>query len=108
MENPGKIFASNDMNKCRHCGEYSFQISGHRVNWSAKCYRSYLSVPFEYLNLKIPEGYDEVLTVQYGDWRTPSKSGGYHDELILEPEKPYKDVLVERFGYKPEWVRDLP
>lgn len=102
-------YALNKMEKCKQCGEFSFQPRSNRTRWSPNCYEKYLTVPFEYLNLKVPVGYDEILTAKYGDWHKPSKFGGYHDEpLILDVTRSYKLVLVERFNYKKEWLTKLP
>lgn len=102
-------FARNDMDKCKVCGEYSYQMDNPAVRWSPHCYDSYLVMPFEYLNLKAPIGYVEILDAKYhGSWKVPSKSGGGHSALLLDVHRPYKDVLIEQFGYKPEWVKDLP
>lgn len=104
-----RAFAANDMYRCRQCGEFSFKMHSERTRWNARCYDSYLTVPFEYLDLKILVGYDEVLTVKYGDWRKPSRFGGYHSEpLIIDPTRSYKDILVERFGYEKEDLDKLP
>lgn len=101
-------FARNDMRKCKQCGEYSFNMEDLRGRWTSKVYDSYLTVPFEYLNFKVPIGYEEVLKNQFGDWKTPVKVLGCHLPLILDAHRSYKEVLVEQFGYKPEWVADLP
>ena len=101
-------FAANDMKKCRICGEYSFLGDDPRAQWPTKCHEAYLTMPFEYLDLKIPVGYDAILTAKYHDWRTPSKFGGYHPPHIIDISRSYKDVLVEKFGYKREWLTALP
>ncbi len=101
-------FARNGMDSCNVCGEYSFKMESMRERWSPKVYDSYLTVPFEYLDLKIPAGYDEVLTSKYGEWRTPQRIAGYHSPLVLDTHRSYKEVLVEKFGYKPEWLKELP
>lgn len=102
-------FAFNNIYQCQKCGEFSFHMDSERTRWTPKCYDSYLMARFEYLDLKIPVGYDEILTVKYGDWRTPSKFGGYHDDpLVLDVNRSYKEVLVEKFGYRSQWVQHLP
>ena len=101
-------FARNKMSQGRMCGEYSFRMNSSHERWSSSVYDSYLTVPFEYLDLKVPVGYDEVLTAKYGDWRTPTKVNGYHSPLVCDVKRPYKEILIEQFGYSPEWVKDLP
>ena len=102
-------FRRNDWQKCKECGEFAFRMDTTTERWSPKVYNEYLTVPFEYLNLKIVSGYDEYLTNMYGsDWRTPKQVSGIHQPLVLDVHRSYKEVLVEKFGYKPEWVMDLP
>ena len=102
-------FARNDWHKCHECGEFSFRMDTTTERWSPKIYDSYLTVPFEYLNLKIPVGYEEYLTNMFGsDWRIPKQVYVYHNPLVLDVNRPYKEILVERFGYKAEWIKDLP
>ena len=102
-------FARNDWRKCRECGEFAFKMDTTTERWMPKIFDSSLIVPFEYLNLKIPVGYEEYLSNMFGpDWRIPKQINGCHNPLVVDAHRPYKEVLVEQFGYKPEWVRDLP
>ena len=95
----------NKLSKCKKCGEFSYAISmrNPRLVWSTSCYDSYIDVPFEYLTLKAAAGFDEMNTCQYGDWRTPVKGTGDHGTQHYDVDRPYKEVLVEKFGYRPEW-----
>ena len=101
-------FARNKIADCSLCGEFAFQPFSKRAQWPSSCFDAYKIVPFEYLDLKIIANHDPYLTAKYGDWRKPSKAGGYHTPLVLDVNRCYKDILVERFNYKPEWVKDLP
>lgn len=89
-----------DWNAHEYCA-YSLMRFGFSNRWSRKTcwYQEYEDAPFEYLTVKIPKRYDEVLTQCYGDWRTPLNCGGDHGEIILDADRCYKDVLKERFGY---------
>ena len=100
----------NKLADCEKCGEFSYAISmrNPRLFWPTACYDSYLDVDFEYLRLKVAVGYDEMNRKRYGAWMTPVKGAGDHGELYFDTERSYKDVLVEKFGYKREWLKDLP
>ena len=50
-----------------------------------------MEVPFEYLMLPIPARYEECLTSQYGDWRTPVQGGSMHSGLIVDVDTPYEE-----------------
>jgi len=104
-----RAYARNDMQKCTLCGEYTYQMDNPSVRWSPRCHDSYVVMPFEYLELKAPVGYEEILDAKYNhNWREPSRSGGGHSALVMDADTPYKKTLVEQFNYKPEWVRNLP
>lgn len=95
----------NKLSDCKMCGEFGYAISmrNPKLIWPTRCYASYVDIKFEYLTLKAAVGYDEMLTCQYGDWRTPVKGAGDHGELYFDLERDYKSVLIEKFGYKPNW-----
>lgn len=74
-----------------------------RCAWpSADINGELIEVPFEYLKMKIPKNYDAILTYSYKDWH--KFVIGQTEHLILEyaPGRPYKDLLVEKYGYKYE------
>ena len=51
---------------------------------------------FEFTKFPIIENYDETLKVQYGDWHQYVKGGSLHTFMILDTDRPYKEVLKER------------
>lgn len=62
-------------------------------------FSSYEEKDFSGLNnkIRIPIGYDNILTVDYGDWRTPLNVPGTHGKLIfdLNRDPSYYDSLSE-------------
>ena len=102
-------FRKMDVRKSREWQVYPAQV-GYvlRCRRKAEWFRSYLDVPFKYLTVKVPVGYDEILTQNYGDWRKPSREGSMHGALVLDAEKNWKSSLVEQFGYRLEDLRGLP
>lgn len=75
----------------------------------AEWFREYREVPFEYLTVKVPVGAEHQLDQLYGkDWRTPKRHAGFHNDMLIDAHRNYKDVLVEKFGYHAEWLRKLP
>ena len=80
-----------------------FGIPPHRGIWPTELFAEDVEVDFEYLRVKIPARTDEILSISYGDWRTPVKSGvSWHEWMRYDTERDYKTVLIEEFGYKPE------
>lgn len=60
----------------------------HRLRWKED-YKAFIIMPFEFLEIPVPIGFNRILTNVYGDWKTPRTSPSGHGDMILDPEKPY-------------------
>ena len=63
----------------------------------ARCYRDVVRHKFESIEVNLPIGYDELLTVQYGDYMKfpPIEARGErHSDIVFDPDKPYTDYLI--------------
>ncbi len=61
-------------------------------------------VSFEGLKMPIPSKYEEVLKISYGDWKKMpplDKRGGWHGNLLFEPDVPYKEYIKSCNGKFP-------
>ena len=59
-------------------------------------YEKELLLPFEDLLIPVPIGYDQILTKQYGDYMTPTKSPSMHGGFtILDANRSYKEYLPD-------------
>ena len=100
--------AYTDANASRY-GNIAFQEGNERGIFRKEVFKDRIKVPFEYIEAYVPIGYEEYLAHLYGvNWRTPIRGAGDHGALIMDARQPYKKLLVERFGYKKEWVENLP
>ena len=61
------------------------EISYYSANLDSKMYRvrnewydRAVYMPFEYIQIPVPEAYEDVLRVQFGDWKTPKRVIGGH------------------------------
>lgn len=52
-------------------------------------------VPFEMIQMPIPQNAEEILTTLYGDWKTPVKFAMCHSHPIFSATTPYKQYLEE-------------
>ena len=52
--------------------------------------------PFENTEVAAPRRYDERLTAQYGDWRTPVRGGALHEMVLVDTQTPYREKLSRR------------
>lgn len=57
------------------------------------CYKDTLWMPFEHVKMPVPDGYDEILTIMYGDYMTPVQAPTCHGALEYDTERSYRDVL---------------
>ena len=102
-------FGAFSKDECERCSNIAFNLGKNRAIWPKEIYDTRLMVPFEYLNVAVPVGYELYLGKVYGkDWRTPIRGRGDHDTLVVDAKRSYKELLIERFGYKKEWVEGLP
>ena len=70
---------------------------GDRFTWDNKDLTGPTSrVPFEFLDLPLPNGYLKVLEKSYGNWKKPVKVGTNHGGVIFDCYKPYDEYLKER------------
>lgn len=100
--------AYTDENSSRY-GNLVFQVGNERGFFRKEVFKDRIKVPFEYIEAYVPVGFEEYLTQFYGEnWRSPIRGAGSHGALVIDTKQPYKKLLVERFGYKKEWVENLP
>ncbi len=73
-------------------------------DWFDDC----IDVPFEYLTVKVLRRYDDALTQNFGDWRTPRNESSGHGQLVLDAAVDYKTTLRTRFGWTEAEIAALP
>ena len=52
-----------------------------------------INMPFEFISLPVPKGYDRILRTQYGDYMQPVQGASGHGKMILDPERAYTEYL---------------
>ncbi len=67
------------------------------VHWKSEWFSDYLMMDFEDRQYRVPIGYDEILTCQYGDYMTvPKDVKNVHGNVTFDPDTPYKEWLRRR------------
>ncbi len=79
-----------------------------RGHLKADWLEEYIDVPFEYLTVKVLKHYDEALTQNFGDWRTPRQAPSEHVGVVQDASTPYKETLVRDYGWTQREVDALP
>lgn len=105
-----KLFANYE----KLCGKYN-EIETERVSyiaysqgkdkyiWKRKWFEKHYPVPFEFVNIEIPEGFDERLKKEYGDYMVMQQAPTTHGGVILSASIPYKEYFMmenERANYE--------
>lgn len=65
-----------------------------------RIYNSYKDVPFESITMRIPAGYDELMTINFGNYMEfpPVEERGVWHNMEFYPEVPYKKLYKDKFG----------
>ena len=66
--------------------------------WPKRLFEKTMLHKFESIEILIPVDYDELLTIQYGDYMKfpPIEQRGItHSDLIFNPDKPYIDYIIK-------------
>ena len=61
------------------------------------CYSEMIDHKFEGITVKIPIGYDKILSIMYGNYMEfpPIEArGARHSDIIFDPDKPYTEYLI--------------
>jgi len=61
--------------------------------WESACFDSFHTVPFEFTQICIPDGYDARLRVEYGDYMKIVRAASTHGNLVFDPDTPYSEYL---------------
>lgn len=74
------------------------------------CFMETLKVPFEFLTVPIPSGFDTILTRLYGDWRIMRRERSMHSEIngsFYDPDNSYMNYVDKQNGVKRDLVKQL-
>ena len=61
--------------------------------WDREFFASTHSVPYEFTEILIPDGYDSRLKTEYQDYMKPVYAPTAHGKVILEPDIPYAEYM---------------
>ena len=61
--------------------------------WKKLDFEQSIEMPFEFISVPAPKGYDNILRTQYGNYMQPVQGGNCHGSAIMDPERPYTEYL---------------
>lgn len=65
------------------------EICNLSVSRNKEYYEEIIYLPFENITVPAPKGYEEVLSLMYGDWHQFVQNGSYHEGIFFDPDNPY-------------------
>lgn len=89
---------------------YHFWIDRPERYYNKTCYDATIFLPFENITIPIPIGYDEVLSVVYGDYKTPVKFTSEHNYPFYKSQQKALEEIFKEKGITrsiPEFCRDF-
>lgn len=73
----------------------TFEPDDDRLVFPVRCLTGEQEVPFEYTTMPIPDGYDEMLTIQYGEYLVMRQENSYHGGVLFDTQRSYTEYLAE-------------
>ncbi|MBO6147929.1 MAG: LicD family protein [Lachnospiraceae bacterium] len=79
----------------------TFWIVHHNHKYSRKLFEDAVLLPFEFARIPVPARYNEVLTIEYGNYMSVHKGGGIHDYPLYkaQEEKLWKKYKKNIYRY---------
>ena len=71
-----------------------------RVIWDKKDFENTIMMPFEFIEIPVPTGYDNILSIEYHNYMEYppiEQRKGKHD-MIFAPDTPYKEYCGTNYG----------
>ncbi len=75
-------------------GALTFDADEDKFLFPRHCFRGTVRMPFEHLQIPVPVGFDEVLTIQYGEYRTMRRENSYHGSVLFDTRRSYTEYLA--------------
>lgn len=94
-----EAFRAINKRNLKQIGLVSFLHDEERFQWNKEWFDEMIEAPFEYITVKIPKDYEEILGKTYGDWKKPVKGAAMHQGIDFNCDISYTDYLVEKYGY---------
>ena len=117
IRRPNLLFElyENQLGKYAECRTQKSCIYGlwrkdSRWIFDNSCFENTERVPFEFMNVPIPTGYEAILTQLYGEWRVMRQERSMHSEIngsFYDPEHSYLNYVDKVKGVNKEKLIEL-
>lgn len=80
--------------------QFAHYVNLHKVIWDAEWFDSAVRVPFEYIQIPLPVGYEKMLWTSYKNptEMPPADKRIYRHSWEIEADVPYKQYCSEKYG----------
>lgn len=92
------IISRYDDKMTKDVGIIGFGCGNKRFIWPRRCIESLHNVPFEFIEIPVPDGYDERLRIDFGDYMTPVKAPTEHGSMTFDVDIPYYEYIEKNTG----------
>lgn len=92
-----RIAARYSKKETKKVGEISILFDDTRYHWRREVFETSTELPFEFMKIAAPEGWEEFLTNTFGDYhKIPEnkKERALHTDMVFDPETPYTEQRV--------------
>ena len=105
-----RYLKSYENSECKHVSLIGFIFDFEHYLRDKHVFDGTIYMPFEYIMMPVPIGYDEILTTQYGNYMKPVKAPAMHGGFAaIDTEKSYKEYLpkLRKQHLKDTWKKRL-
>lgn len=87
-----EIIRYNGTQTTRVCKLVLYPIKQRRI-WQRSWFTGTVYLPFEFMQIPVPTGYEQLLDTFYGDWHTFVVGTSTHGGCFFDTERPYTDYI---------------
>jgi len=93
FEKTASLYSSQNT---KYVGNLILGVFRDNWKWLREDYRDTSYMPFEFLSVPVPIGFESRLNIQYGDWRKIVRGTSLHGEVIFDVNKSYLEYVNQR------------
>lgn len=84
-----ETFNYNHFGKSENINFITDEIFNLSASKNRELYKEIIYLPFENMSVPAPKEYEEILSIQYGDWHEYVQNASYHEGIQFDPDAPY-------------------
>ncbi len=93
-----QLYSQYDVKDCEKLALMPFYIPSDNHIFPKELYKDIVKLPFENIYINVPGRYDELLSLEYGEYLQVNKSGGVHNYPVYADQE---QILRDHIGRNP-------